>query len=91
MGTHDEQHDRAAESFESLADSAEMAARTAEMSARVHDQMTDRVAGAAEHAERDRTLAAAEWEAAAAYRAHEVPPDEVRETIRRAGTPQDAG
>ncbi|XVU21884.1 hypothetical protein ACQPZJ_32055 [Actinoplanes sp. CA-054009] len=69
---------RAEEEFDRMADLADDLADTAEESARVHDQMP----GGADHAALDRRFAAAERDAADAYRAHEVPSDDVRDTIR---------
>jgi septal ring factor EnvC (AmiA/AmiB activator) len=68
--------------FEALAATADRIAESAEHSAAVHDELGDHLPGAHEHAERDRRFAAAERAAAAAYRAHEVPSDEVRQVIR---------
>lgn len=71
--------------FEALARSADAVAETAEMSARVHDEAVGHLPGAAEHAQRERRLAAAERAAAAAFRRHEMPSDEVRRAIRACG------
>lgn len=69
-----------------LAEAAESMAATAEASARVHDQMAERQCpGAAEHAARDRLLAAAERDAARAYRAGQSPSETTRAAIRACG------
>ncbi|BFU45000.1 hypothetical protein KRMM14A1004_32370 [Krasilnikovia sp. MM14-A1004] len=78
-----------------LAQVAERIAETARDGARVHDQLVGRLPGAAEHAARQRRLAAAEEAAAVAYRNLEVPPDAVRRAIvecrgRPDGAPPDA-
>jgi hypothetical protein len=77
--------DQQAVLFEELAERAEGLARTAELSAEVHAQMPAHLLTPPDHAGRDRMLAAAERAAAEAYRAHRLPPDEVRDAIRRAG------
>jgi pyruvate/2-oxoglutarate dehydrogenase complex dihydrolipoamide acyltransferase (E2) component len=76
-----------AAAFERLADLAEQVAGTAEHSADVHDGIGAHLPGAREHAERDRRLAAAERAAAAAYREHRMPSDEVRAVIREIRPP----
>ena len=90
VGMDDEQPPRPAsgaakDMFERLAGTAENIAETANAAARVHDQLTGLLPGAAEHAARERRLAAAEAEAADAYRNQQVPPDEVRQVIRDSG------
>jgi hypothetical protein len=77
--------DQTAELYEELAQRAEEIARTAEHSAEVHARMPSHMLSHPDHAERERMLAAAEHAAAEAYRAHQVPPSEVRAAIRRAG------
>ncbi|MEU4420887.1 hypothetical protein AB0F81_09685 [Actinoplanes sp. NPDC024001] len=77
--------DRATAQYERLAKSADEVARTVELSADVHEQMTDHNPRAAERAEDLRRLAAAEREAAAAYRRGETPSEEVQQTIRTRG------
>jgi len=88
MGDHDEpepdrldrlerQRDQA---FEATARNAEHLARVAERSAEIHDNMPH-LPTAADHAERDRRLAAAERIAAEAYRRHELPSDAVRRSV----------
>ena len=67
--------------FESLAETAEKIAETAARSADVHDELTT-LPGAEEHATRDRRLSAAEHDAAAALRRHEVPSDATRQVVR---------
>lgn len=71
----------------SMARTAERMAVTAELSASVHDQIAERAPEAAEHANRDRLLAAAERDAAEAYRAGRTPSQATRQAIRasRAG------
>ena len=73
------------ELFDQLAQRAEEVARVAEYSAQVHEQLPSHLLSPPDHVERDRTLAAAEHAAAEAYRAHQVPPDEVRADIVQAG------
>ncbi|MEV4639688.1 hypothetical protein AB0J80_20255 [Actinoplanes sp. NPDC049548] len=73
------------EQFERLAQAADSLAGTLESSAGLHDEMEGHLPGAAAHAVRDRRLAAAEREAAAAYRRRELPSDEVRRVIRNNG------
>jgi hypothetical protein len=77
--------DQTAELYEELAQRAEEIARTVEHSAEVHAKMPTYLLSQPDHAERERMLAAAEHAAAEAYRAHQVPPSEVRAAIRRAG------
>jgi hypothetical protein len=73
---------------ESLARTAESVAVTVDKSAEMHEQMAGALGDAAlEHAARDRKLAEAEREAAAAYRRQEVPSDELRRTIRDLASP----
>ncbi|GAA3336527.1 hypothetical protein GCM10020358_29500 [Amorphoplanes nipponensis] len=71
--------------FESLARTADAIADTAERSARVHDAAVGRLPGAAEHARRERRLAAAERAAAEAFRRHEIPSRAVTQAIRDCG------
>lgn len=71
-----------ADMFDALASTAEAIAETADHSADVHDDATGHLPGAGEHAARDRHFADAERAAAAAYRNHEVPPENVRQVIR---------
>jgi hypothetical protein len=71
--------------FEDLAQMAETIGQTEEISADVHDKAARHLPGAVEHAARSRRFAAAERAAAAAYREHKVPPDEVRKVIRESG------
>ena len=78
----DDTADRMAETSETLARTAEALAETAERSADVHDAMAAYRPDAREHATRDRALAEAERQAAAAFRRGEVPPDDVRQVIR---------
>jgi hypothetical protein len=73
---------RAGDLFETLARTADAIADTAEMSARVHDRAAAYLPGAAEHARRERRLAAAERAAATAYRNREVPSAQVIRAIR---------
>jgi uncharacterized protein DUF4386 len=83
-----------AENFDALARTADAIAETAAMSADVHDRAAQNLPDAAEHAERDHEFAAAERAAAFAYRSGEVPPDDVRQSVRdsrsRAGMQRDA-
>ena len=74
-----------AELFDELAQRAEELARVAEHSAEVHEQLPPHLLNPPDHPERERLLAAAERAAAEEYRAHRVPPDEVRAAIVRAG------
>ena len=76
-----------AAAFARMARIAEDVAETAERSAAVHDEMGAYLPDAPEHAERDRRLAAAERDAAAAYREHRLPSEEVRAVIRDSGSP----
>jgi hypothetical protein len=78
------------EQFMRLANTAEAMARTAERSARIHDEVGEHLPGAADHAARDRRLAAAEREAAEAFRGHRLPSQAVRDAIRESGTGADA-
>ena len=73
--------------FEDLAQMAETIAETEERSAVVHGNAAGHLPGAVEHAARSRRFAAAERAAAAAYREHELPSDEVRKAIRDSGRP----
>jgi hypothetical protein len=66
---------------EEMAKIADDVAKVAEYSAIVHDQMSSRVPGAAEHAARDRRLAAAERDVAAAYRQGSTPTPAARQQI----------
>lgn len=78
--------------FESLAETAEKIAETTARSADVHDKLTT-LPGAEEHAARDRRLSAAERDAAAALRQHEVPSEATRQVIRESrpgGAPDSA-
>jgi hypothetical protein len=75
------------ELFEALAQTAEAIAQTEEISADVHDHSAVFLPAAAEHAGRARRLAAAEKAAAAAFREHRLPPDDVRQVIRDRGGP----
>jgi hypothetical protein len=68
--------------FEALAGTAEAIAKTLDHSADVHDNAAQHLPCAAEHAARDRRFAHAERTAAAYYRARQVPPEEVLQTIR---------
>jgi len=77
--------DQRAELFEELAQRAEDLARTAELSAEVHAHMPTHLLHPPDHPGRERVLAAAERAAAEAYRAHQVPSDEIRAAIRRVG------
>ncbi|WP_250002482.1 hypothetical protein [Actinoplanes sp. M2I2] len=81
--------DKMAENFEALAERADEFAETAAMSADIHDRAAPNLPGAAEHAERERAFAAAETAAADAYRSGEVPSDEVRQSVRAAGSASD--
>ena len=76
MSTADQQ-----DQFERLAETAEKIAETAARSADIHDGLTT-LPGAEEHAARDRRLSAAEQDAAAALRQHEVPSDATRQVVR---------
>jgi len=91
MGSSDEVYlralrERRRKQLQRLAEAAEGMAETAEMSARVHDQMARQQPAAAEHADRERMLAAAEREAAKAFRAGELPSAASREAIRASGS-----
>ena len=66
---------------EALARLAESIAATTEHSAKVHDRMSARMPEAAEHAARERRLAAAERAAAEAYRQGRAPSADVRQQI----------
>src|SRR3954452_569025 len=79
---------RTSDSFDAVAGAAEALADTLDMSAHVHDEIAERVPDAAQHAEQERRLAAAERAAAAAYRRGEIPADEVRQVIRDSGRPR---
>jgi len=79
--------DRRRKQLQRMADAAEGMANTAEASARVHDQMAH--PAAAEHAARERMLAAAERDAAEALRAGELPSQASREAIRASGSALD--
>jgi len=68
--------------FETLARTAEAIAEIADHSADVHDNATQHLPGAGEHAARDRRLADAGRAAAAAYRNHQVPSPDVQQAIR---------
>jgi hypothetical protein len=70
------------DAFEALARTAEGIAQTADYSADVHENATQYLPGAGEHAARDRRLADAERAAAAAYRDRQVPPPDVQQIIR---------
>jgi len=74
---------------EAMAKIAESIADVAEYSATVHDQMSSRVPGAAEHAARDRRLAAAERAVAAAYRQGRTAPAAARREIIDSRRPAD--
>jgi len=78
--------DRKGRQFQRLSETAEGIADAAEASARVHDQMAEQQPGAAEHAARERRLAAAEREAARAFRAGELPSKASRDAIRTGGS-----
>ena len=71
--------------FAALAETADAIAQTEENSAHVHDDAAAYLPGASEHAARSRRLAKAEKAAAAAFREHRVPPDDVRQVIRECG------
>jgi hypothetical protein len=77
--------DRGDDLYEKLAQRAEDLAQTAELSAAIHAQMPPHLLSHPQHAEQEQMLAAAERAAAKAYRAHQVPPSDVRAAIRRAG------
>jgi hypothetical protein len=77
--------ERLAELFDELGQRAEELADTAKHSAEVHEQMPAHLWSSPDHAERERMLADAEQAAAQAYRAHRVPPTEVRAAIIAAG------
>ncbi|WP_067500239.1 hypothetical protein [Actinoplanes sp. TFC3] len=62
------------EQFERSARNAEALSATIEKSAEVHEAMRETLPGAAEHAAKDRRVAAEEREAAKTLRAHIVPP-----------------
>jgi hypothetical protein len=83
------QEDEHADRFDALAATAEAIAETADRSADLHDDMTEHLPGAGEHAARDRRFADAERAAAASYRNHEVPPEDVRQVIRDVGAAPD--
>src|SRR3954452_13954645 len=91
-------HDRAAELarqrdelFTALARTAEAVARAEEERVDVHDSAAGLLTGAVEHAVRGRRFAEAERAAAAAYREHRLPPDEVRQVIRDPRGPAPTG
>jgi hypothetical protein len=74
-----------AAAFEACARNADALAEIAAYSAVVHDGLVETLGDAAvRHAERDRRLADAEHAAAQAFRRHEVPGADVRESVRSA-------